>query len=194
MRTRLTILTLLLLVPTFAYTQATIPAEKLRSQKRYRNTLAIFKEPQIFPAPSNSEVYRVFIVPTFRHPISIRIAKTRAGYFLFAKGLSGQGAYKWGRLNRQTQRRLNQTEWQGLVDLLGASSFWTLPSNDEESKPDEKGAITVCLDGTSWYLEGIKGSNYQAVDRYCPASKAFKAVGLYKLKLSRMGIPESDVL
>jgi hypothetical protein len=193
MRTRLTLLTLLLLVPTFAYTQ-TVPAEKLRAQKQYRNTLTIFKEPQIFPAPSNSEVYRVFIVPTFRHPISIRIAKTRAGYFLFAKGLSGQGGYKWGRLNRLTQRRLNQTEWQGFVDRLYASMFWTLPSNDEEPKPDEKGAVTVCLDGTSWYLEGVRGRDYQAVDRYCPASKTFKAVGLYMLKLSRLGIPESDVL
>jgi hypothetical protein len=194
MRTRITFLTLLLLVPTFAYTQATNPAEALRAQKRYRNTLTIFKERQIFPAPSNSEVYRVFIVPTFRHPISIRIEKTRAGYFLFAKGLSGQGGYEWGRLNRRTQRRLNQTEWQGLVDVLDAASFWTLPSNDEEPKPDEKGAVTVCLDGTSWYLEGAKGRAYQAVDRYCPASKNFKAVGLYMLKLSRLGIPESDVL
>ena len=194
MTTRLTVLTLLILVPVASYAQATNPAETLRARKQYRNTLAVFKEPQIFPALSKAEIYRVFIVPTFRHPISIRIERTRTGYVLFAKALSGQGGYKWGRLNRRTQRRLTQTEWRGLVDLLTAASFWTLPSNDEESKPDEKGAVTVCLDGTSWYLEGVKGRTYQAVDRYCPASKNFKAIGLYMLNLSGLRIPESDVL
>jgi hypothetical protein len=185
----------LFLLSAGVYSQGQTPAETLRARKQYRNTLTIFKEPQIFPrSTSRVEVYRVFIAPTFRHPISIRVQKTGAGYFVSAKRLSGQGGYKWGHLNRQTRRRLNQREWQELLDLLTAASFWTLPSQDEEPKPNEKGELTVCLDGTSWYLEGVKAGTYQAVDRYCPASKAFKAVGLYMLKLSKLGIPDSDVL
>jgi hypothetical protein len=185
----------LLLLPAFANSQGNNPAETLRARKQYRNTLTIFQEPQIFPAStSRIEVYRVFITPTFRQPISIRVEKTGAGYFVSGKRLSGQGGYKWGHLNGQTRRRLNQTEWHELLDLLTAASFWTLPSQDEEPKPNEKGELTVCLDGTSWYLEGAKAGTYQAVDRYCPASKAFKAVGLYILKLSKLGIPASDVL
>jgi hypothetical protein len=195
MRIRIFTIAVLLLLPGLAYSQGTNPAQTLRARKQYRNTLAIFKEPQIFP-PLNSkvEIYRVFIAPTFRHPVSIRMERTRAGYFIYAKRLTGQGGYRWGRLNRQMARRLTQTEWMGLLDLLNATSFWTLPSQDEEAKPNEKGELTVCLDGTSWYLEGVKGGTYQAVDRYCPASKNFKAVGLYMLRLSKLGVRESDVL
>jgi hypothetical protein len=189
------IFVVLLSLPACVYSQGQTPAETLRASKQYRNRLTIFREPQILP-PSTSrvEVYRVFIVPIFRHPISLRVEKTKAGYFVSAKRLSGEGGYNWGHLNRQTRRRLNETEWQELLELLSAASFWTLPSQEEEPKPNEKGELTVCLDGTSWYLEGVKGGTYQAVYRYCPAAKSFKAVGLYMLKLSKLGIRDSDAL
>ena len=193
MRTIL-IFAVLLLLSGFCYSQGSKSAETLRAQKQYRKTLAIFREPQIVPAsPSRVEVYRVFISPTFRHPISIRVEKTAAGYFVTGKRMSGQGGYEWGHLARQTRRRVSQREWQKLLDLLYAASFWTVPSGDEEYKPNEKGEVTICLDGTDWYLEGVKGGTYQALARYCPESKAFKAVGIYMLKLSKLKIPESDV-
>lgn len=194
MRTIL-IFAVLLLLSGFCYSQGTKPAETSVAGKQYRKTLGIFHEPQIVPAsPSRVEAYRVFIVPTFRNPISIRVEKTAAGYFVMGKRLSGQGGYKWGHLDRQTRRRVSQREWQELLDLLTAASFWSMPTQDEEYKPNEKGEVTICLDGTDWYLEGLKGGTYQAMARYCPESKAFKAVGIYMLKLSKLGIPASDVL
>lgn len=120
--------------------------------------------------------------------------RTHVGYFIYAKILTGQGGYKWGQPKRQIARRITRRAWMGLLDLLNETSFWELPSRDEEPRPNEKGELTICLDGTAWYLEGVKGGTYQAVERYCPASKNFKAVGLYMLRLSKLGVKESEVL
>jgi hypothetical protein len=195
MRIKLYSLSVLLLMGSRAYPQVGNPAETLRTRKQYQNTLAIFKERQIFPSrKANVEIYRVFIAPTFGHPFCIRAEKRDTSYFVFGKDLTGQGGYRCGRLKRQTRHRLSEAEWLGLIDLLKAASFWTLPSEDEEPKPDEKGNLTICVDGASWYLEGAKSGRYQAVDRNCPALKAFQAVGLYMLKLSKLRVRESEHL
>lgn len=194
---RLLVFTIAILIslPLPAYSQGAITAQSLRTRKQYRNTLALFREPQIFPGTgSNVEVYRVFVAPTFGHPISIRVEKNRDGYFVIAKGLSGQGGYRWGRLKHQTRRRLNQAEWHRLIELLSAASFWTLPAEAEETKPNEKGEITICMDGTSWYLEGVKGETYQAVDRECMLAKTIRAIGLYMVRLSKWAAIDSDLL
>jgi hypothetical protein len=182
---------LLLLLPVASLSQEIIPAEKLRASKEYQNTLPLFKEPQIFPAPNPKvEIYRIFISPTFYHALSIRVERDGEGYSLVAKYLSGEVGYDWGRLKGEKKRRLNEKEWWKLVDLINRASFWTLPSKDKESEPSEKGEATICLDGTGWYLEGVSGGKYQVVDRYCPESREFKAIGLYMVKLSKLGIDE----
>ena len=127
----------------------------------------------------------MFIIPTFSHPLAIRIEKEGHRYALIAKRLDGQGGYGWGTLKDERRRRLTTKEWQTLLGLMNRISFWTLPTEDKEFEPDEKGQVTICLDSTSWILEATRGGRYHAVDRYCPPQKGLKELGLYLVKLTK---------
>lgn len=179
----------LALFPAISFPQTVEPSQAVRTGTRYANTLAVFHEPEIFPRPNaDSETYRLLVTATFYHPLVVRIERNGNRYVLEAKWLSGQVGYDWGKLKGQKMRHLTQSEWRRLNVLLNRASFWTLPYEDKEPKPNEKGELTVCLDGTDWFLEGSAVSKYHVVDRYCPESGAFKAVGLYMVKLARLNI------
>ena len=190
----LCIVAVLILLPAVSYSQEANPAEKFRSDRKYQNTLSVFRESQVVSASNPSvEVYRIFIVPTFYHPLSIRVEKSGKDYVLVAKRLSGQGGYGWGNLKYEKRRRLSEREWRLLLNLLAEASFWTLPTADKEFEPNEKGEVTLCLDSTSWILEGVNDDKYHVVDRYCPDRKGVKEIGLYMVKLTKWKIRESDL-
>jgi hypothetical protein len=185
---------LLLLVPASYPPQEISPVDKLRMSTEYQYTLSRFNEPQIYPAANpNSEIYRLFVSPTFSHALSIRVERNGNDRILVGKYLSGQVGYDWGKLKGQKKRRLTEKEWQELLDLLNQASFWTLAPKDKEAEPNKKGEVTICLDNTDWYLEGVRGGKYHVVDRYCPESQSFKAIGLYLVKLSKLGVKQSDL-
>ena len=194
MRKQLNLIALLILLPAASLSQEASPAEKYRSTKEYRNTLSVFRETPIAPAANpGTEMYRIFIVPTFSHPLSIRVERSGVDYVLVAKRLSGQGGYGWGTLKDEKRRRLSEREWRGLLKLLDETSFWTLPTGDARFEPNERGEVMICLDGTSWILEGVRGAKYHVVDRYCPELKGVREAGLYMVKLTKWGIKESDL-
>ena len=184
----------LILLPAVALAQEQSSDERFRSTKEFQNVLAIFKESQIVIGPDqNVEIYRILTAPTFHHPLSIRVEKSGDSYFLTAKHLSGQGGYEWGTLRREERRRLTQREWQTLLGLIKEASFWSLPTEEKEAGPNEKGEETICLDSTSWALEGMSAGKYHVVYRYCPELRGVKTVGLYMVKLTKWGIKESDI-
>ena len=194
MRKQLYLIALLILLPAASLSQEASPAEKYRSTKEYQNTLSVFRETPIVPAANPStEIYRLFVVPTFSHPLSIRVERGGGDYILVAKRLSGQGGYGWGTLKDEKRRRLSEKEWRGLLKLLDETSFWTLPTGDARFERNEKGEELICLDGTSWILEGVRGAKYHVVDRYCPEPKGVREAGLYMVKLTKWGIKESDL-
>lgn len=175
----------LLLCPTASPSQVSSPAQKACESDRYQRTLSVFDEPQICP-PGNvkTETYRLFVWPTFFHPLSIRIERSGRNYNLVAKNLSGRAGEGSGTLDGVTKRRLTMREWRKLIHLLNKSSFWTLAFRVEEPEQEQNGVARVCLDDISWYLEGVNHGQYQAVDRYCPKSQTFKAACLYMVALS----------
>jgi len=174
------------------FSQEISPAEKMRTGKHYLYRLSQFNEAQIFPASSSSiEIYRIFVDPTFEHALSIRIEKEGKDHVLVAKYLSGQVGYDWGELKGEKKRRVKEKEWRKLLHLIDKASFWTLEPEEKESQPNEKGEVMICLDNTQWYLEGVKDGKYHVVDRYCPDPGAFKAIGLYMVKLSNLGIKKA---
>jgi hypothetical protein len=193
MRKKLCLVAILILLPAVSLSQETSPAEKFRSSKEYQSTLSVFRESPIVPATNPSaEIYRIFIIPTFYHPLSIRVEKSGGDYLLVAKRLSGQGGYGWGTLKGEKKRKLSEREWRSLLNLLNETSFWSLPTGDKEFEPNEKGEVTICLDSTSWILEGVSGGKYHVVDRYSER-KGVKEVGLYMVMLTKWGIKESDL-
>jgi hypothetical protein len=187
MKKALYAIALLMLFSHNSFSQVSDAAQRIRTGVRYKNTLAVFNEPEIFP-PRNAddESYRLLLGATFYHPLIVRLEKRGSQYLLHAKWLSGQIGYEWGRLQGQKSRRLSPEEWHGFKLLLEKASFWTLISEEKDPEPNEKGEVTVCLDGVDWFLEGSVQNKYHVVDRYCPEEGAFKAVGVYVIKLARV--------
>jgi hypothetical protein len=164
-------------------------SERVRTETKYKNTLAVFREPQIVPRTTNDSVaYRLLVTATFYHPVLIRIEKAGARQVLRAKWLSGQVGYDWGNFKGEKTVNLTQEQWRTLNRLLEQASFWTLPYEQAEPQPNEKGEATVCLDGVDWFLEGSALGKYHVVDRYCPDEGAFKTAGMYMVKLARLNI------
>jgi hypothetical protein len=170
------------------------PAQKLLSSKGNINVSKRFREAPVLPIENpESEIYRITFIPTFYHPINIRVEKHWDSYILVAKRLSGQGGYDAGHLKIEKRRKLKQVEWEQLAELLNKANFWQLPFEEKEPEPNEKGEVTICLDGSEWTLEGVRGGKYHAVNRYCPEDKSFEAVGLYLAKISGLKINEREL-
>ena len=170
-----------------SFSQVTDSAHRIRTGAGYKNTLAVFNEPEIFPLRNtDEESYRLLLGATFYHPLIVRLEKQGSQYRLHAKWLSGRVGHEWGRLHGQKSRRLSPQEWHRFKLLLGKASFWTLTSEEKDPEPNEKGEVTVCLDGVDWFLEGSVQDQYHVVDRYCPEEGPLKAVGMYVINLSRV--------
>jgi hypothetical protein len=185
---------ILILLPAIVLSQEQSSDERFRSTKEFQKVLAVFKESQIVIAPNqDGEIYRIFIAPTFYHPLSIRVEKIGDNYLLIAKLLSGQGGYQWGRLKKEKRRMLTQKEQQTLLALIKEASFWSLTTEEKEVGPNEKGEETICLDSTSWTLEGMSAGKYHVVYRYCPELQGVKTVDLYMVKLTKWGIKGADL-
>jgi hypothetical protein len=187
MKKALYAIAILMLFSQSNFSQVSDTAQRIRTDVHYKNTLAVFSEPEIFPpANADDESYRLLLNATFYHPLIVRLEKKGSQYRLQAKWLSGQVGYDWGELHGQNSRRLSPEEWQRFKLLLEKASFWTLTSEEKDPEPNEKGEVTVCLDGVDWFLEGSVQDKYHVVDRYCPEEGTFKAVGMYVIKLAHV--------
>jgi hypothetical protein len=154
----------------------------------------LFRETPVLPIDDpDAEIYRITFIPTFHNPIKIRVEKRKNNYLLIAKRLSGQGGYDAGKLKTERRRRLHLPEWSRVLELLKDAGFWELPYLEKEPEPNEKGELTICLDGSEWVIEGVKDGQYHAVNRYCPEVKSFEAIGLYLAKLSGLKVKEREL-
>ena len=185
------LLTISLILVSFhrGYAQDSGVRASLFSSKGNIKVSKLFNETPVLPINDRrAEIYRITIIPTFYNPIKVRVEKHKAHYFLVAKRLSGQGGYNAGKLKTTKTRRLKPVEWEHLLDLIRKADFWEMAYLDKEPEPNEKGEVTICLDGSEWVLEGVKNGAFHAVNRYCPDVKGFVAVGLYLVKLSGLRV------
>jgi hypothetical protein len=181
----------LILSPAVSLSQELRGAEMIRATKEFNSTLAVFNESQLVTKPNqNYKIFRIIIAPTFYHPLAIRIEQNGNEYSLVAKRLSGQGGYNWGKLEKTKKRNLSEKEWLKLLQLIREASFWTETTEEKEPEPNENGSVTICLDSTSWTLEGIDDGKYHMVYRYCPERNGVKSVGLYMVQLTGWRINE----
>ncbi|MBK8466725.1 MAG: hypothetical protein IPL32_12925 [Chloracidobacterium sp.] len=177
-----------------ALAQEETPRQSVLSSSGNIKVSKLFGEDPVLPVEdSNTEIYRITFIPTFHNPIKIRVEKHKNNYVLIAKRLSGQGGYDAGELKVEKKRTLGRKEWDRLLDLLRKASFWELPYLEKKQEPNEKGEVTICLDGSEWVIEGSRNGQYHVVNRYCPEVKSFQAVGLYLAKLSRLGVDKREL-
>ena len=172
-----------------------LDAAQSASSQGYAHYLQLFQEPELLaPASKESpEVYRLLVVPTFSRPLSIRIERRGAEYFITSKTLSGQGGYDPGHLQDVREYVIMPREWHHFKGLLQESAFWLLPAEDKKFEPDSEGSVEICLDGSTWLLEGLRNGEYHAVERYCPELPTFEACGHFLLELSQLEIPQRDL-
>jgi hypothetical protein len=115
---------IILLVSSAIPSQADEASDKVRTGTRYKNTLAVFRELEIFPRANNDSVaYRLLVTATFYHPVIIRIEKTGARHVLHAKWLSGKVGYDWGKFKGEKTVNLTLKQWRTLNRLLDRASF-----------------------------------------------------------------------
>ena len=170
------------------------PRQRLLSSQGNIKISKLFREAPVLPDNDlDAEIYRITIIPTFYNPIKIRVEKHKNHYILIAKRLSGQGGYDAGILKTEKRRSLNSQEWNRLLDLLKEANYWELPYLEKEPEPNEKGQLTICLDGAEWVIEGVKSGKYQAVNRECPEVKSFQAIGLYLVNISGLKVKEFEL-
>ncbi len=103
-------------------------------------------------------VYRFTCLRTFDHPFSIKISKTKDGFTLRRKVLSGKGGYEPGKLQKSVKSALKAETVAALDKLLTETKF-----NELKAKIEEGG-----LDGSLWFLEVVKNGEYRIVDRWSP--------------------------
>jgi hypothetical protein len=128
-------------------------------------------EPSLLPSPGAARrAIRFLRLPTWGHPVSIRIERTDAGMTLVRRELSGQGGYAPGTLASERTRAVSAAAWARIESRAAAAGGWSAPSIT-----DFRGT-----DGEEWVIERVDGARYQVLDRWTPtqdpAGRAFVAL------------------
>jgi hypothetical protein len=130
------------------------------------------------------ESYRFLCLPTFSHPIAIRLRiRPHGPNDLVATELSGEGGYEPGKIAQRKIVALPEKQAQEFLQLVQKSDFWSLPTKGEGT-PN-----VIVLDATEWILEGVKGGKYHVVVRLSSDEKTnYAAVCVRLLAFSQLNV------
>ena len=129
--------------------------------KWYSKHLETMKEPSLWKLSQkdrSAQVYRFLWLPTFHHPVSVRITESSDSIEAQVVRLDGQGGYKPGKIAVVKSKKLSKEEWAEFKRLFDRSKFWTLPTEKEFDG-------TAVEDGDRLVLEGVKDGKYHIVNR-----------------------------
>jgi hypothetical protein len=105
---------------------------------------------------SASEAYRFTHLPSFSHPVVIRVEESKGRRLIIVKQLDGAGGYEPGRLVVEKYRELTSDEWDQIQDELTGMRFSSLPKHACEARDHPE-------DGMVWILEGKFREEYSSV-------------------------------
>lgn len=150
----------------------------------YSKHLKAMEEPPLLAlAQRGVGAFRFIYLPSFRHPIVVRIQKSKEELFLVIKKLNGRGGSNPGVLMVDEQRVLPDGEWEKLYDRLENLGFWIL----------HKGSTVEGDDGTRWILEWAGGSEYNLVDIWSPKDNEFRRICIRFLELAEQNSLARDL-
>jgi hypothetical protein len=129
-----------------------------------------------------SEAYRFTHLPSFNHPIVIRIQGETDGRLIVVKLLDGFGGYDPGNITVERYRSLTSVEWRETIHELARDQFWTRPKH---------GPLPDWDDGTVWVLEGKKGAEHKVVQWYTGDCAVCRHLGVLADVDLEEGIPDS---
>ena len=126
------------------------------------------------PAATGTTTLRFTWLPTFHHPVIVRIERSGKKAQLIAKQLSGQGGDEPGIVEREFSRPLSTTEIAKLNAIL--SSTKVLGQRATECNGG--------VDGSQWIVEGIDRNGYHYVNRWSPEDGPVRAFVDFALLLT----------
>jgi hypothetical protein len=139
--------------------------------KWYSKHVAAMGEPSLWGLSRDdhgAEAYRYLALPSFDHPIGVRITRRGTGAALRVVVLSGAGGYKPGHVAIDRTLSLDAGQWAELQEQIEAANFWSLPTKE----PKDSGN-----DGTQFIVEGVRAGRYHVVDRWEPDPSYKKLIG-----------------
>lgn len=142
--------------------------------------LRALREPLLQDAKPDSgeEIYRMTALPSFEHPISIRVmigVSARA----VVRMTDGWGGYGPGRLAFGRMIPVSNADIAGLRSAIDEVRFWQMPTDvplREVIGEDGTVKVTVCADGTLVVIEALAGGRYHIVHRSCSSSDELRPV------------------
>jgi hypothetical protein len=126
--------------------------------------------------PRGQESLRFTWLPTFHHPVVVRIETLDDGeQKLIATRLSGAGGYDPGEVKDRIERMLTPAESRRLEKMLNQTRIFGLPP-------------TLCADGgadgAQWIFEAADVGGYHFVNRWSPRKGEARKMGLFLLSLT----------
>jgi hypothetical protein len=136
--------------------------EILRRKQRYSEFLAAMDEPSLWVPSARGGAaasYRLLWLPSFHHPICVRIDRTGRSARLRAVVLDGKGGYEPGLIAIDRTITFGDDQWMRLESRFGGADFWSIPTDEGE---------TSSTDGDRLIVEGVSQTRYHVVDRKEP--------------------------
>lgn len=124
--------------------------------------------------PAQISVLRFTWLPTFHHPVIVRIEVAPGFTTIIAKELSGAGGYDPGTIKRQIARTLSSAEARQLADAMAKAS----PFNEPPAKCE------LGLDGSQWMLERYDKGGFDYASRWSPQKGSMHDFGMLALNLT----------
>jgi len=132
--------------------------------------LSAMREPAL-PIMTNNpatECYRFLHLPTWGHPVAIRLTASGEVFTVHSTVLSGQGGYEPGTITNQTYAVAGKEASDDLRKQIEKVKLFRMSTTDH----------TCGCDGEEWVLEGVAGGKYCVVSRWCPVEYDTKKRGL----------------
>jgi hypothetical protein len=155
-----------------------------RAKNKYNPFVYAFEEPYIDTTNIDPSKYwiRIIIDPCWRIPVCITLEKRNKLSYLSTKITNGQGGYYTGLLLLTITKVFPDTLYDNISLKLNSLNYW-----NQQEEPDP------CLDGETWYFEGVEKGHYNYFMRRCLGSnekdgsrRQLYAIGCYLLGLGKI--------
>ena len=123
------------------------------------------KEPVLMNLSDESEIYRLTIISSRKHPFCIRFFTADKGGKLVSKYTDGYGGYYPGKLIFDSVKILTGIQCADIGKKFDELKFWDMNSL----------STNIGKDGSEWVLEGYKDAKYKLVARWSPDWKSDRA-------------------
>jgi len=150
----------------------------------FSKQLTALDEPKLY-TDYTFETYRFTWLRTFHNPVSIRLEKRNAEYFVFVKRTNGAGGYNPGQLVQNDTIRITESQWNDVMTKIYNINFWEIPTIEKSDM--------IVMDGAMWIFEARKKSKYNMVYRQSGKGPEIKDLCMMLIDLSGIKVKKKEI-